>query len=270
MMGRTVGLWGTGGAVRLGRIVAAGGRGSIIAVHALVLGGCGGTSTVSDELTTSSLANEKSGVAILKASIIGQGCPGGTLTIGRKAGDAYEAVTSVQTGTGAFTSGLDVMQVTLPPGDYHVINIACAVTDGRITTTVQVGKKEGGGLLGIGSQFKKSLATFQLGTGEIVNLGYLQIVTGLYGTVAIAVSDLPAESAARLKKEKPNLANQMTTRLMVVTQSPRTPAETKQFCDQLALLNAQVPAFARPLPAECTATAAAPAVAPAVAAGKKG
>lgn len=226
---------------------------------ALLTSGCAGTSNVSDVLTAGDLARQKKGVAVLRAQILGHGCSGGTLTIGKKVADIYSAVRTIQTTASAAASGNDVMQVELPPDEYHVINVSCGLQSGRTMTTIALGQKDGTNLLGFGGDYKRSFASFRLQAGEIVNVGSLTVMSsGGGGSAHLTVTDLPAASRERFKKERPNLAAQITTRLMVVHRAPMSADERRQVCATYEELKAFVPALAAKMPAECTPQAKAP------------
>lgn len=222
-----------------------------IGFGAFALGGCAATSGVSDLLTQGALQKSRSAVSVLKAQILGHGCSGGTLTIGVKKDQAFVPVQTVQTAPTAPAAGTDVMQVELPAGEYHILNVACGVQSGRTVTTVSLGNKEGGGLFGIGGQYKRSFASFEVRAGEIVNIGSLTVMSGPGGLAHLSVTDLPSAAVDRLRKDKPNLVKQMTTRLMTVVRAPRSPDETRKLCETFEQLRSILPSLAAAPPPEC-------------------
>jgi hypothetical protein len=223
---------------------------------AAALAGCAGTSSVSDVLTAGTLDKRRSGVVVLKAEILGHGCRGGSLTIGKKLDTVYSAVATVHSSAAAALTGDDLMQVELPPDEYHVINVVCGVQAGLSVTNVALGRKEGGGLLGIGGEYRRSFASFELRSGEVVNVGALTVmaVGGSGGGAAhIVVGDLPPASLQRFRKTKPNLASQMKTRLMTVARMAMPSDERRTLCSNIRQIRAAT-GVAGPMPAECRAT----------------
>jgi hypothetical protein len=206
----------------------------------LWLSGCAATTTASDILTQGALEKSKTGVAVLKAQILGHGCVGGTITIAIKRDDHYEVVRTLQTIPGATAATNDVMSIELPPNEYHVVNVACTLQSGRTITTISLGNREGG-VLGFGGGYKRSFATFRVATREVVNLGSLTVMSGVLGSAHLSISPLPTASEARFRQETPNLAKQMTTRLMVVDRAPLTPEQAKQVCTSYEALKSVLP-----------------------------
>jgi hypothetical protein len=221
-----------------------------VAGLALVLAGCAVTTSASDILNQGALEKSKTGVVILKAQILGHGCAGGTITIAKKQGAVYEPVRSLQTVAGPTIAANDVMSVELPPNEYHVVNVACSIQQGRALSSVSLGRREGG-IVGLGGAYKKSFATFRIAAGEIVNLGSLTVMSGVLASVHLSVTDLPIPSAQRFAIEKPNLAKQMVTRLMVVNRVPMSPAERKQLCESYAVLKGILPGLGASPPSDC-------------------
>jgi hypothetical protein len=229
---------------------------------AAALAGCAGTSSVSDVLTAGTLDKRRSGVVVLKAEILGHGCRGGSLTIGKKLDTVYSAVATVHSTAAAAQTGDDLMQVELPPDEYHVINVVCGVQAGLSVTNVALGRKEGGGLLGIGGEYRRSFASFELRAGEIVNVGALTVMAvggsggggggGGGGGAHIVVSDLPPASLQRFRKTKPNLASQMKTRLMTVARQAMPTDERRTLCSNIRQIRAAT-GVSGAMPAECRA-----------------
>jgi hypothetical protein len=219
-------------------------------VFGCLFSGCAATTSASDILTQGALEKSKSGVAILKAEILGHGCTGGTITLATKRGQTFDAVQTLQTigASPAITS--DVMSIELPPNEYHVVNVACQMQSGRTRTTISLGKRDGG-VLGFGGEFKSSYASFRIATGEIVNLGALTVMSGFLGSAHLSVTDLPTNSLDRFRKEKPNLAKEMVTRHLVVSRPPLSPEETRKLCDSYAVLKGVLPALGASMPPEC-------------------
>jgi hypothetical protein len=213
--------------------------------------GCAGTSSVSDVLTAGTLDKRRSGVVILKAEILGHGCRGGSLTIGKQLDTIYSPVATVSSTATAAQTGDDIMQVELPPDNYHVINVVCGVQAGFTVTNVALGRKEGGSVLGIGGEYRRSFASFELRAGEVVNVGALTVMaTGTSGGAHIVVGDLPANSLQRFRKTKPNLASQLKTRLMTVARQSVPADERRMLCSNIRQIRAAT-GVTGSMPPEC-------------------
>ncbi len=223
---------------------------TVIAVN-FWLGGCAITTSASDILTQGALETTKTGIAVIKAQILGHGCVGGTLTVAKKRGSGYEAVKTLQTVAGATAIANDVMSVELPPSEYHVVNVACSHQSGRTITNISLGNREGG-VLGFGGEFKRSFASFRIASGEVINLGSLTVMAGFLGSAHLSVTELPTASEARFRKEKPKLAKYMLTRLMVIHRDPLTPEQIQHVCASYEALTGVLPALAASMPPECT------------------
>jgi hypothetical protein len=99
-----------------------------------------------------------------------------------------------------------------------------------------------------GNLYKKSYASFTLAPGEILNVGYLQLVPvaatpiSAYSRVLqvhLAVTDWPLAEIERFKQQRPNLYGQMRTRLMTVPKvEPPTIREIQAKCAEMRRLQA--------------------------------
>ena len=102
-----------------------------------------------------------------------------------------------------------------------------------------------------GDRFKRSYASFTVGSGEIVNVGFLRLVPMVVTTgneqvkvttnqIHVAVVDWSEADPAEFKRQRPGLYEQMRTRLAVVTKmEPTLEAERKQTCDRLKAQQAE-------------------------------
>jgi len=107
--------------------------------------------------------------------------------------------------------------------------------------------------------YKRSYASFNIAPGEILNVGYLQLVpmgsTQVAYTrvlhVRLAVTDWPLAELDRFKQQRPNLYAQMRTRLMTVHRvEPPTIEQVQARCAEMRRLQAE--GKLQQLPAICT------------------
>lgn len=231
------------------------GGAALSCIAAAAVAGCAGTSGVSDALTAGALDQRTTGVAVIRAEILGHGCRGGSLTLGKKVGETFSAVATVQAAARAAEAGDDIMQVELPPGSYHVVNVACDQQAGARLTRVSLGNRQGRNLVGLGGDYRRAFATFDLKAGEIVNVGTLSVLAGANGSATVSVTPLPAASLVRFREVKPNLAGQMTTRLMTVSRGASNTDERRRICANLAAVRAAT-GVSGPVPADCPAETA--------------
>ncbi len=214
-----------------------------------VMAACG-TSRVSDELAPPALAAANTGVAVMMAGFHGVDCPSANLWLARKKNSSdYQIVQIVKMIKGPFDH-MNVAQVELEAGEYHIVSWDCTETAGARTLISTLGSPEGG-VFGFGVSFKKSLANFTIAPGEIINLGYLSIFhAGTANAVRLEVRDLPQGALEKFKQDRPRLSAQMRTRFMTVVNAPISPEQMQALCAALAKIttNSEIP---YPLPAGC-------------------
>jgi hypothetical protein len=187
------------------------------ALTGVLLGGCGGTPSVGDNLSAADLGQRQQAVAILTVMIEGEPCPEAEIQLGRRTASAFEPTTSffVNTSMHGVSRSLagSIAQLTLPAGEHHIVGYRCAKrAPGSINTTV-VGKREGA-VLGMGGTYAGSMAQFQLAPGEVVNIGHLKFTPNGIGRVKVRIEPQPAAVIDELQTSKPKLMAQMKTRLM--------------------------------------------------------
>jgi hypothetical protein len=99
-----------------------------------------------------------------------------------------------------------------------------------------------------GGVFRKSYASFSLAPGEIINVGYLQLVPMASTQVAytrvlavrLAVTDWPLGELERFKQQRPQLYAQMKTRLMTVPRvEPPSMQQIMARCAEMRRLQAE-------------------------------
>jgi hypothetical protein len=224
---------------------------------ALMATGCAvGTSRVSDELTTATLTQDKKGVALVKLGAADPLCSTLTAGIGVREKDAFRRVQSIRI---VLTKNEPmVAEVELDPGEYHVVSYVCLKARSVVALAEPINVSEG--------LYRKSYASFRVEPGEIVNVGYLQLLPlrTSYGVlsrtlhVGLAATDWPLAEIERFKQQRPKLYDQMRTRLMVVPKlEPPTPEQVLARCAEMKKLQAE--GKVQNLPATCTAPAGPPA-----------
>ncbi len=149
------------------------------------------------------------------------------------------------------TQVTQVVEMLLPPGEYHVVSITCF----RARSTLVMSDPQGDGRL------RQSYASFMLAAGEIVNLGELRLtdkkrthgVWSSFHDIGVEVSDWPLHELERFKSQRPKLYAEMRTRLMIAQRGALTPEQIPQRCDEARRLLAE--GKLQNIPAECAPTA---------------
>jgi hypothetical protein len=212
-------------------------RCAFLAFAALAAGCATGTSRVGDDLTAASLSQSKKAVALIKLGAADPLC--GTLAagIGVREGSNFRHVLAARIVRKAGDTA--VAEVELGPGEYHVVSYACAKRGGAMLLAEPVGS----GL------FRKSYASFSIAPGEVLNVGYLQLVPMgsaqiVHNThvmhVRLAVTDWPLAELDRFKQQRPHLYAQMKTRLMTVHKvEPPTVQQVQAACAEMRRLQAE-------------------------------
>lgn len=212
-------------------------RCAFLAVAASAAGCATGTSRVGDDLTTTSLSQSKKAVALIKLGAADPLC--GTLAagIGVREGSSFRHVQAARIVRKAGDTA--VAELELGPGEYHVVSYACAKRGG----VMLLAEPAGGGL------YRKSYASFRIAPGEVLNVGYLQLVPMASAQVAhntrvlqvrLAVTDWPLAELDRFRQQRPHLYAQMKTRLMTVHRAePPTMQQVQAACAQMRRLQAE-------------------------------
>ena len=139
-------------------------RCAIMALAALTAG-CAGTSRVDDQLTAGSLTQSRKAVAMIMLGAYDPMCTVLQAGIGVREGETYRIVQTARIQRSVNETA--VAELELGTGEYHVVSFTCNRPRGGIS---QLAESLGGGV------FKKSYASFSLAPGEIINVGYLQLV----------------------------------------------------------------------------------------------
>jgi hypothetical protein len=205
-----------------------------VLVLALLAAGCSGTTRV-DDLAVSSLGEAKKGVALLKLGAADPLCSVLTAGIGVKDGQTFRLVRNARIERKADETA--VAELELETGEYHIVSYTCS----RPGNHVLLAQPAGNGV------YKRSYASFALAPGEVVNVGYLQLVATRTTQIAstrllhlrIAVTDWPISELERFKQQRPKLYAQMQTRLMTVHKvEPPTPEQVQAACAEMKRLQA--------------------------------
>jgi hypothetical protein len=213
-------------------------RSMVLAACAL-LAACTQTSRVDDNLSTSSLNQNKKAVAVMRVGAASPTCVNVAVLLGVREGDGYRRHQGITVANVRSITEPAVAEVELAPGEYHVLAYRCQSAGG---TVKQVDDNAGPG----GQLYRTSYASFTLQAGEIVNVGYLHLVAWRHGNNAmgrqvemeIEITDWPLAELDRFKLKRPHIYAQMTTRLMQAM--PAEGAEpVPQECARLEALRAQ-------------------------------
>jgi hypothetical protein len=223
-------------------------RFAVLALAVLAAGCAGvGTSRVGDELTATSLSQTKKAVALIKLGAADPLCNTLVAGIGVRDGNNFRHVQLARIVRKVGDTA--VAELELGAGEYHVVSYSCA----RPGRAVLLAEPLGDGL------YRKSYASFNIAPGEILNIGYLQLVPlgasqldARVVHVRLAVTDWPLAELDRFKQQRPNLYAQMRTRLMKVHQvEPPTLEQVRTVCAEMRRLQAdgkiqQLPAICAP------------------------
>lgn len=160
----------------------------------LLLAGCAGD--VSDDVSLDEVARKAEAIVIAAVELPSEfyNCISATLWLSRQGPGGTAQRDSVDVQNSAVTRRPS--QFRLPAGKYTLLNLQCIEYRGRIQLLKEAA----------------SLGTFQIGAGEVVNIG--RISFGGLNTIATTPQAAPlrAEQLTWLRKNKPNLARRMTTR----------------------------------------------------------
>jgi hypothetical protein len=223
-------------------------RCAVLACAALAAA-CGGTSRVGDQLTATSLSQARKGVALIKLGAADPACTVLSAGIGVREGGDFRIIKTAR--IERTTGETAVAELELGSGEYHIVSYACTRGGGVVLLAEPAG----------GGTYKRSYASFSLAPGEILNVGYLQLVpmgvTPIGAStqvlhVRLAVTDWPLTELDRFKQQRPHLYTQMKTRLMTVHKvEPPTVQQVQARCAEMKRLQAE--GKLQNLPALCTA-----------------
>jgi hypothetical protein len=212
---------------------------------AALTAGCAGTSRVGDELTATSLTQTRKAVALIKLGAADPMCTVLQAGIGVRDGGSYRVVETARIQRKGDETA--VAELELGAGEYHVVSYTCNRPGGAIHLAESLG----------GGAFRKSYASFSLAPGEIINVGYLQLLPMASTQIAytrimavrLAVTDWPIAELERFKQQRPTLYSQMKTRLMTVPRVESPMQEIMARCAEMRRL--QVEGKLQNLPLAC-------------------
>jgi hypothetical protein len=197
---------------------------------------CGGTSRVGDELNATSLTQSRKAVALIKLGAADPMCTVLQAGIGLREGENYRIVETARIQRSAKDAA--VAELELGAGEYHVVSYTCNRPGGAIHLAESLG----------GGVFRKSYASFSLAPGEVINVGFLQLVPMPSTQVAytrvlavrLAVTDWPLAELERFKQQRPALYAHMKTRLMTVPKvEPPSMQQIQARCAELRRLQTE-------------------------------
>lgn len=212
---------------------------------AAVLSGCAATTSVSDEVTPRTLSDAKLGVGVFYMALTSQdACLRMQVTLAQRQDDAFKEMRQVVLAKGKYDKHM-IAQVELEAGEYHIVRWECF----HIRERIVLGKDEHGISFG-GRRYKKSLARFTIGRGEIVNLGAIYLVYVAPGVVHLAGGDLPTKEMDGFRQVHPKLSAQMISRPFEVAEPVIPPAQRLAYCRRMKELHST---WNLPVPKSCTA-----------------
>ncbi len=198
---------------------------AILVSVGLLGGACASQTTRIDDasLSTGSVARTKKGIALVKLGAAVNTCSTGAVTLGVRDGVKFRDTNTLRVvGLNSATQPA-VAEVELDPGEYHVTSYSCLTPTRGVVRVASA--------MHLSGKFE-SLASFTIGAGEVVNVGYLAIEPVRFMTPKInilawriSVRDWPIDEVTRFKTQRPQLYGAMQARLMTVTKIPPVTAE---------------------------------------------
>jgi hypothetical protein len=220
---------------------------SMAALALVPVTACTQTSRVDDRLTAAALAQSNKAVAVMRVGSASPNCIHVAVLLGVREGNGYRRHKGVVVANVRSLTEPAVAEVELDPGEYHVLAYRCQGPHGIKTLHDNAG----------GQLYRTSFASFALGPGEIVNVGYLHVGAWRVGRSAfgrpvevdIEVTDWPLHEIDLFKAKRPHIYAQMKTRLMkVMPLAASEPGE--EDCARLKALQAE--GKVQRLPSACT------------------
>ena len=189
---------------------------AVLAGVTMLAAACTQTSRVEDTVTTQSLAQTRKAVAVMRLGAATGACQNVAIMLGVREGEGFRRHQNVVVTDVRSLKKAPVAEVELDPGEYHVVAYGCTTANGSLR---MIQDTDGHGLL------RQSYASFTVGPGEIVNVGYFHLNASRVGRnmfgrpvrTAVTITDWPLAEIDRFKAERPQIYAQMTTRLMVPT-----------------------------------------------------
>lgn len=177
-------------------------------------------------------------IALMRVGTASPSCNHVGVLLGTREGNAYRRGQHLAVANVRSIVDAPVAEAELPAGEYHVVAYSCVGDKGPAVVTDKAAE------LGL---YRTSYAHFTLAPGEVVNVGYLNFGAFRTGRNAfgrplhldVSVTDWPLPEIERFKQRRPELFAAMTTRLMVVTDTPdEVAAKAASECTKLRELKA--------------------------------
>lgn len=170
------------------------------------MAGCAGRNRIWNEATPAALAGRQNGIALIKHAVLGPACISQFLRIGVAVGMGHNSIREIHYGGDRYeanpASVARVTELELPPGTYHVLSISCLRARSKLTWG------------SMGGTHSVSLASFEVGAGEVVNVGYITAeAINNRRSLRLRVQDMPVLELKRYADERPQLYAAMVTRL---------------------------------------------------------
>lgn len=225
---------------------------------ALLAAGCIKTTQVGDDVNATKLVSDNKAVAVMRLGSSNPNCNHVAVLLGVRDGEGFRRAQPVTVANVRHLSQAPVAEVALDPGEYHVVAYSCVSQKGPAV----VDDKTTGFLSG--QVYRTSYAHFALAPGEIVNVGFVHLEAGkrvrsAFGTAIapeLTVSEWALDDIERFKRGRPQIASQMTTRLMIAGGGPASPDQQRDICARWRKAKAE--GLAQSVPANCAAPSAAP------------
>jgi hypothetical protein len=217
----------------------------------LLLAGCSNVQVSEQLADASALRDNKQAIGFFRLGKPDPSCLQLGVQLGIREGALFQPGQQRKLNQTAVTQ---VIEMILPPGEYHIVSITCY----RARSTLVLSDPHGNGLM------RRGFASFRLAAGEIINLGELRLVDkkrthGVWNSfheIAVEVSDWSLPELERFKSQRPKHFAEMRTRLMTVPQSAPAPEQIPKLCDDARRMQAE--GKLQNLPQPCITAAVAP------------
>ncbi len=191
---------------------------------------CAPNTRLAVEPSAIALSQSKRSIAVMKFGMPHEACKGHYLWLGVRDGNGHKQVARLQAPGAARPASANATEIELEPGEYHMLGYVCQ----RARSMIAFGSQ--------GGPVTHSLASFTLGSGEVINVGQITAKRRAQhpgAQVDLAVADWSLDDLTRFKAERPVLFAAMKTRLLTVKiGQPLTASEKTERCLQLKELAA--------------------------------
>lgn len=222
----------------------------LVLVLASIVAACVQTSRVSGDFDPVELRRENKAVVVMKIGSADPACTRAAVLLGWQDGEHFKAGRLVTIDRINDLKGPPISELVVDPGAYHVLGYWCATDNNKsFGFTSKVDRAD--------AVYRSSLASFTVASGEVLNVGYLQLDAGRVRRnllshsvpMTVSVSDWPLGDLQRFERHRPEIYAAMTTRLMRVTPSAPSVEEQRRQCEDLG--RRKVAGKVEALPAVC-------------------